>query len=164
MKAGFRHYLIYTLIAWFSYACENVSSEEDISNFPDGSYTHTDSNGKITDTDNDDWRIQNYFKNEFYIVQVPFPNPTIEAQIAITIQFSQTFNSLGFYVMGMNTNDFPVELYRSSNVGFGTKTFFLNLSPLSASGSLQDLKGKLFRLRFYDSQNRLMTYGDIKIN
>jgi len=141
--------------------CENVTSE-DISSSADGSYTHTDSNGNITDEDSDDWRIQNYFKNEFYVTTPPYPNPTANAQVTLKVKFSASFPSSGIYVIGLNTNDLPVQVYQSSNVSFGSHTITLNLSTLSADNTLETLQGKILRLRFYDAENRLMTYGDIK--
>ncbi len=164
MKSGIWFVTLMLLMALTMGGCENVSSEEDISVSSDGKFTTTDKNGIILDEDEDDWRIQSYFKNEFSFDKVLYPNPTSSAQITFSLYFSSSFPSNGFYVLSMNTKNQPVQLFQSTSVSFGTRTFTIPLSALSATNSPAELKGKQFRLRFYDAQSRLMTYGDIKLN
>ncbi|NTW48957.1 MAG: hypothetical protein HGB19_04345 [Chlorobiales bacterium] len=153
------------LICWIvvvSVGCSTNSEEEDISFDSDGQITHTDSNGKIIDEDKNDWRIQKYFQGDVFIDQKPFPNPTANGIVLLTLRYSTVVPEGGVYFMANSVSGLPVQLKADLSPSFGSRAYDLNLTLLASSFS--NLKGKQFRIRIYDGPGRLISYGDVEVS
>jgi len=151
------------LIILFMAGCSVGTDEENISNSPDGNITKTDYNGNILNEDSNDWRIQNYFKNDVYIEPV-YPNPTRNGIITLKMTFVANMPESGLYIYANNINHVGVILHESHSVSFGQTVFTLYLTQLSPSSSLTQIQGKQFRLRIYDGMGRLISFGDVDVS
>lgn len=125
-------------------------------------FTETDAAGNILRIDPDDWRIQERFRNEVR-VRPAFPNPTPNGIVSLIVEYNTTAPLGRVDVLATNTAGNPVFIARwAVNTSFGTEFYRLNLAPISASGNLSELRGRLFRIRLLDPFGNLITYGDIK--
>lgn len=143
-------------------SCDEMDTEDD----PIEGFTRTNQNGQIISEDRNDWRIAARFAGEVRLLQVPFPNPTSNGQVQLTIQFSTTagFSRLDF--LGISRDgvpvNYPVILETDFNPpNFGSKTYRLDLVRMSPSRNLSELRGRLFRARLVDGAGNIITYGDI---
>ncbi len=125
-------------------------------------FTETDAAGNILRIDPDDWRIQERFRNEVR-VRPPFPNPTANGIVSLIVEYNTTAPLGRIDVLSTNTAGNPIFIARwNVAISFGTEFYRLNLAPLAVSGNLNELRGRLFRIRLLDSFGNLITYGDIK--
>ncbi|ACF12553.1 hypothetical protein Ctha_0082 [Chloroherpeton thalassium ATCC 35110] len=157
-----RQAAVVLLLFWLAAGCSVGTDEEDISNSSDGEITETDATGNVVDEDSNDWRIQNYFKNNVYI-KPAYPNPTSNGIVTITMTFIANIPESGVYIYANNINSVGVFLYQLPDVSYGAKTFSFSLVGLSPSSSLTQIQGKQFRLRIYDGMGRLISFGDVEI-
>ncbi len=125
-------------------------------------FTETDAAGNILRIDPDDWRIQERFRNEVR-VRPAFPNPTANGIVSLIVEYNTTAPLGRIDVLATNTAGNPIFIARwNVAISFGTEFYRLNLAPLAVSGNLNELRGRLVRIRLLDSFGNLITYGDIK--
>ncbi len=155
---------LWLLCLFNAWACAEPDTEDD----PIENFTRTNQNGQILSEDPNDWRIAARFAGEVQLTQVPFPNPTRNGQVQLTIQFSSTVGLPRIDFLGITRDGFPVNypviLETDTNVpNFGAKTYRLDLTKISPNRNLADLRGRLFRVRVIDAAGNIITYGDVFI-
>jgi hypothetical protein len=124
-------------------------------------FTETDNLGGIIRTDMDDWRTQERYRNEVF-VSPAFPNPTITGNITLTVRYSVVSALPRVDILSTNTVGNPVFLFSAAPPATGVEFYRLNLLALSPSGNLNELRGKLFRVRLIDAAGNTISYGDVK--
>lgn len=163
----FRTFFIIISFIGFISACTNsdeqVNFEKDAFKTPD-SFTQTTSSGEIISRDNDDWRVSPLYINTVEVFRPAYPNPTVVQQITVEFLVSgiESVSGLVGYVLRQDRS--LSQVYRNSNNVLPTGLISIQLDPsiFSFSGTLSGAQG-LHRLLFYDLNDRLITYGDIKI-
>ncbi|MDX2129885.1 MAG: hypothetical protein SFU91_12705 [Chloroherpetonaceae bacterium] len=146
-------YLIFLINGCASPASNEITSEV-------SGITRTDAQGRVLQQDPDDWRIQRNF-NGFISLDPLYPNPTSNGIVSIGIRYSLP-SPIRLDILSTSTANTPVLVGSFNTPSFGTQFYTFNLQSLSATGNLAELKGKIFRLRFYDGSGALITYGDVQ--
>ena len=159
-------FLISVLIVVIS-ACTNteeqVNFEKDAFKTP-VSFTETNSAGEIISRDNDDWRVSPVYINVVEVFRPAYPNPTVVQNVTIEFLVSgiESVSGLVCYVLRQDRS--LSQVYRNSNNVLPTGLISIQLDPsiFALSGTISGSQG-LHRLLFYDLNDRLITYGDVKI-
>ncbi|KER09831.1 MAG: hypothetical protein HY22_08555 [[Candidatus Thermochlorobacteriaceae] bacterium GBChlB] len=138
----------------------NVLPTESVSTTVDG-FTETDNLGSVIRNDPDDWRTQERYRNEVF-VSPAFPNPTINGNITVPVRYSLASPLPRVDVIGINTVGNPVFLWSAPPPQIGIEFYRLNLLSLSPTNNFNDLRGRLFRIRFIDPAGNTISYGDVK--
>lgn len=165
MKNSSFFILLLFVIALVGSSCTNNDDqnrfEAQAYSLPEG-YTETDTQSKVLNTDDDDWRISPLYIGLIRIFNPAFPNPVdYGSQFEITVRVDATpaGSSIQLYYFNtVNTNptildsqpvvdDFTDVVFRISTNQFGTAT--------SARG--------LHRLLLLDGNQRIISYGDLLI-
>ena len=129
-------------------------------------YTATNRNGSVVggQEDPDDWRVSPYYEGLVYILP-PFPNPVLANQrLSFELIVTGIDEVDGIRVHALyNGEDLSPALYQSAHgpIPIGLLSISLNPSELSQLGGDTD---RLHRMLVLDSQDNVITYGDIKIN
>ena len=128
---------------------------------PEG-FTTTDASGQVLDADPDDWRVAPAFRGSVEVVPAS-PNPVARDGL-VTIVVQDTFGDIltgGVRVTGF-TDASPsrfVELDRDA----GNGPFY----ALSFRPTLLRTRGgddaRLFRVRVFTNDNRIISYGDLLV-
>lgn len=158
-------YLLVFIVAIF--ACTSDDEQRDFETEaykPPSGITETTAQGEVTSEDPDDWRISPFFQGLVEVVP-PFQNP---AQLGTAINFEiyitgvQGVSGLDVRVRFQNGNF--SNIYSSANNALepGLTTFQINPVALSQDGSNNLARG-LHRIYFFDSNQRLISYGDIEV-
>lgn len=129
------------------------------SSFPAEGFTSTDEDGEVLDEDADDWRIAPFFANQVE-VRPAFPNPVARNGL-VTITVQDTFGDAltgEVRVTGFADDGRPVRLAFDEGPDFYTFTFNPTLLRLAGGEA-----ARLYRVRVFDSQSRIVTYGDILV-
>ncbi|MCS6988634.1 MAG: hypothetical protein NZM06_03875 [Chloroherpetonaceae bacterium] len=145
-------------------SCAEPETETD----PIEGFTRTNQNGQIISEDRNDWRVAARFAGEVSVSQVPFPNPTRNGQVQLTIRFSSSAGISRIDFLGISRDgvpvSYPVILETDLNVpNFGAKTYRLDFVKMSPNRNLAELRGRLFRARMVDGAGNVITYGDVFI-
>jgi len=142
---------------------EQVNFEKDAFKTP-VSFTETNSAGEIISRDNDDWRVSPVYINVVEVFRPAYPNPTVVQNVTIEFLVSgiESVSGLVCYVLRQDRS--LSQVYRNSNNVLPTGLISIQLDPsiFALSGTISGSQG-LHRLLFYDLNDRLITYGDVKI-
>ncbi len=144
----------------------DTGGEQDLfleqSRLPTQGFTETSADGEVLNEDPDDWRVAPFFANQVE-VRPAVPNPVARNGL-VTITVQDTFGDVltgGVRVSGVLDTTPPqfVALDRDEGNGpFYELTF--NPTLLRLSGGEE---ARLYRVRVFDSQSRIITYGDILV-
>ncbi|MEM1043648.1 MAG: hypothetical protein AAGI91_13590 [Bacteroidota bacterium] len=131
------------------------------SSFPAQGLTVTDESGTIEDgsEDPDDWRVAPFFANQV-TVRPAFPNPVARNGL-VTITVQDTFGDAltgALTVTGRRDDNRIEALVSDQGPDFYTLTF--NPTRLRLTGGET---ARLYRVRVFDGQQRIVTYGDILV-
>lgn len=142
---------------------EQISFEKDAFKTPE-SFTQTNSAGEIIKIDKDDWRVSPIYSTVFEVFRPAYPNPVVVQKITVEFLVSgiESVSGLVCYVLRQDRS--LSQVYRNPNNVLPTGIVSVQLDPsiFAISGVISGAQG-LHRLLFYDLNDRLITYGDIKI-
>ncbi len=126
-------------------------------------YTATDVSGDVQEEDEDDWRIAPMFRGTIRVQTPAFPNPVTAGQdieIEIYILGIESVSSIEVLTRDENRN---WQLLESENTPeTGLLTFRIDPRLFSYTGNFENAIG-LHRMIFFDSNDNVITYGDVKI-
>ena len=127
-------------------------------------YTKTNGNGEIELADSDDWRVSPLFINSIEVFVPAYPNPTTGQNITIEFLVSGIDAVPGLIIYVLRPNRTLAQIYTHSLNSLPTGLIQISLDPatFSSIGSISGSQG-LSRLLFYDNLDRIITYGDIKV-
>lgn len=162
-----RNYFILLVLIWIISACinsdEQISFEKDAFKTPE-SFTETNNAGEIISEDKDDWRVSPFYLNVVEVFRPAYPNPTVVQYITVEFLVSgiESVSGLVCYVLRQDRS--LSQVYRNSNDVLPTGLISVQLDPslFAYAGTISGAQG-LHRLLFYDINDRLITYGDVKI-
>lgn len=143
-------------------ACDtNVQQDEFFldSELPPSGITRTSETGEVLEEDPDDWRVAPAFRGAVE-VEPAYPNPVTRTDL-VTLILRDVFDDAivgGVFVSGFDDAGRFVRLDEDPSAG---PTYILTFNPalLSASGG----EGRLFRVRVFTNDRRLITYGDVQV-
>lgn len=157
---------IFFIIIFLSACTSNEAQtefEREAYRSPSG-FTQTTSQGEVLTIDPDDWRISPFFQGLVEVIP-PFQNP---AQLGTAINFEiqitgvQGVSGLDVRVGFPNGSISNIYTSNSNPLEPGLTTFQINPIALSQNGS-DNLARGLHRIYFFDFNQRLISYGDIKV-
>jgi len=162
-----RIYLLLLALIWVNSACTNsdeqINFEKDAFKTPE-SFTETNISGEIISEDKDDWRVSPIYINVVEVFRPAYPNPAVVQNITVEFLVSgiESVSGLVCYVLRQDRS--LNQVYRNSNNILPTGLISVQLDPsvFALSGTISGAQG-LHRLLFYDLNDRLITYGDVKI-
>lgn len=126
-------------------------------------YTTTDVSGDIQEEDEDDWRIGPMFQGTIRVQTPAFPNPVNagqEIEIELTILGIESVSSIEVLARDENRNWQLLD--NESSPETGLLTFRIDPRLFSYTGDFENAIG-LHRMIFFDSNDNVITYGDVKI-
>jgi hypothetical protein len=126
-------------------------------------YTEANLSGEIQETDDDDWRIAPMYRGIIEVRTPAFPNPVNAGQqieIELSILGIESVSSIE--VMTQNENNNWQQLAYESDPETGLLVFRIDPVYFTYTNNYQNAIG-LHRVFFFDSNDNLITYGDVKI-
>lgn len=134
---------------------------------PEG-FTKTNLQGEVLSIDPDDWRISPYYQGLIEIQPIytpPYPNPvTLGTNLRFEIGVTGVQSVNGLDVQIRYGNDTWKNLYSTFGTSLppGLTTFQIDPITLGQFNTPESAKG-LHRIFIFDFNQRLITYGDIRI-
>ncbi|MCS7082572.1 MAG: hypothetical protein N2561_09355 [Bacteroidetes bacterium] len=126
-------------------------------------FTRTDPTGRVLEEDLDDWRTAPLFRG-ILLIHPPYPNPTRGEDLRLPVEvlaFSGLSGGLEGWAADLQGR--PVRLFRHGQfAGPGLYTIRFSLAVLAPNLNWASLRG-LHRVRIFDEQGRMVTYGDVML-
>lgn len=149
--------------------CGGVDEQQQFeqrANRPPEGFTETTEGGKVVNRDPDDWSTAPIYQGVIEF-DPAYPNPVDSPGDRVTLLFHVIFEDIqgGLLLRAFDNSSPPrfIPLDEVPDAQQGFWQFDFNPTVLSTTGDLSSIKG-LHRLYVFDSQNNLVTYGDLKID
>lgn len=134
-------------------------------------FTETTPDGRVVQTDENDWQIGPMFQGFVEVEVPPFPNPTHGEHVRIELLITEvgTVNGLhavGYYDMFDDRTQRTLYRHHKSPLDFGLLVFTINPAYFGYRNnynSARQVNNGLHRLFIYDNRFNLITYGDIQL-
>ncbi|MTI88806.1 MAG: hypothetical protein FH748_12635 [Balneolaceae bacterium] len=167
MKISFTPFLLFVTLGTLLLSCTNNDAQRE---FEEQAYqqpsniTQTNDSGTITSADNDDWREGPLFEG-LIDIRPPFPNP-VDVSSVINFEFEvtgvQSVNGLVLTIRYTDGSFGNVYFNQQTPLPPGISAFQINPAELGQFGTVESARG-LHRVYLFDLNNRLISYGDIKV-
>lgn len=129
---------------------------------PEG-ITKTDISGDIEEEDENDWRVAPMYSGIIRVQKPAFPNPVHSGQqIEIQLSISGIESVSSIEVMNRNENNNWQQLEFESDPETGLLVFQIDPRWFTYTDNYENAIG-LHRVFFFDSDDNVITYGDVKI-
>jgi hypothetical protein len=122
---------------------------------------------KGSKNDAGDWQTAPDFNGLFEVVTPAFPNPVSfnsNFKILVNIKALNAVNGLYIYAF-QQPSDFqsltPIKIYQKT-LETGLHTLTLSPQQFARNGGAGNI-GNIYRIIFFDGQNRVITYGDVLV-
>ncbi|TNE73229.1 hypothetical protein EP331_05030 [bacterium] len=126
--------------------------------------TQTTSDGVISSSDADDWRIAPLFGNAIEVMRPAYPNPTVNQTVRVEFLVSGIDAVQGMVGYVLRQDRTLSHIYQNSNTTLPVGSIVVQIDPslFAVSGNLSGAIG-VHRLIFYDLNDRIITYGDVQV-
>lgn len=159
--------LLLSFILFFLFSCTQSEDQQEFENnafkTPSG-ITETNTLGEILSKDPDDWRVSPLYATTFEVFRPAYPNPSVVKPFTIEFLISgiDAVPGLVGYVLRQDRSLSSFYRHPEQILPVGLITIEIDPSVFAISGVLSGSQG-VHRVLFYDLNNRLITYGDVKV-